>query len=89
MSFSVSPKRVASQFDHFQLPYNEGSMPPYQYSQLTYANNFQTIVRGVVTQAPTIKQQGSAVFSSACFRHCTSNLDEFWGLRVGALSLKV
>lgn len=78
----------ASQFDKYQLPYNEGAMPPYNTTQLAYAQSFQTAVRTVVEALPNAGQSGSAVYSSACFQHCTSNLETFWGVRVGSLNLK-
>ena len=78
----------ASQFDKYQLPYNEGAMPPYNTTELAYAQSFQTAVRAVVETLPNSGQAGSAVFSSACFEHCTSNLETFWGVRVGTLNLK-
>lgn len=86
----------ASQFDLFQLPYDEGSSPPYSMSngQLAYASSFQAAVRGVFVGpprvAPTASQaaQGSAVFSSACFKHCTSNAAAFWDVKVAGVSLK-
>jgi len=47
-------------------------------------------VRAVAETLPTARQPGSAVYSSACFKHCTSTLawGSFWGVRIGALSLK-
>ncbi len=80
----------ASQFDRFQLPYNEGSWPPYEGGNLTYANGFQAAVRSVALNLPTAAQPRSAVYSSACFKHCTSTLQpgSFWGVRVGGVSLK-
>lgn len=53
------------------LRYNEGAMPPYNATELAYADSFQSIVRGVVTQLPAAAQPGSAVFSSACFRRAS------------------
>jgi hypothetical protein len=83
-----------SQSDRFQLPYNEGGngggYPPYTGANLTYADMFQAAVREVALQLPTAAQPRSAVFSSACFTHCTSTLSygAFWGLKVNGLSLK-
>ena len=42
----------------------------------------QTLVRSVVSTLPTALQRGSAVYSSACFKHCTSDIGSFWGVRV-------
>lgn len=78
----------ASQFDHYQLPYDMGSMPPWNETQLEYADSFQVAVRDVVTFLPLAHQPGSAVFSSACFRHCTSNTGDFYGIYVGPYNLK-
>ena len=83
-----------SQSDRFQLPYNEGGngggYPPYTGENLTYADTFQAAVREVALQLPTAAQPRSAVFSSACYKHCTSTLSygAFWGLKVDGLSLK-
>jgi hypothetical protein len=74
----------------FQLPYNEGgAMPPYEPGtpQLAFADGFQGLVRSVVLNLPTATQPRSAVFSSACFKHCTSNMGAFWGVRVDDVSL--
>ena len=78
----------ASQFDKYQLPYNEGANPPYTGPALAYADQFQEVVRGVVLNLPTRQQPNSAVYSSACFRHCTSVIGSFWGVRINGLSLK-
>jgi hypothetical protein len=78
----------ASQFDRYQLPYDLDAWPPYDAPQLAYAAGFQADVRAIVLTLPDAAQPRSAVFSSACFKHCTSNLDAFWGVRVGALNLK-
>ena len=51
-----------------QLPYNEGSVPPYDGDQLSYANDFQLVVRDIVLNLPTAQQPGSGVYSSACFK---------------------
>lgn len=80
----------ASQFDRFQLPYNEGSNPPYKGANLTYANRFQAAVRAIMLELPTSAQPRSAVYSSACYKHCTSTLayGSFWGIKVNGVSLK-
>lgn len=72
----------ASQFDRFQLPYNEGGTAPYKGTQLAYALQFQQNVLEVMEGLPVLPaQRGAAVFSSACFWHCTSQDDSFWGVR--------
>jgi hypothetical protein len=78
----------ASQFDKYQLPYNEGGAPPYVGQQASYADQFQALVRGTMLNLPTPNQPGSAVFSSACFKHCTSNIPSFYGVEIGGVSLK-
>jgi hypothetical protein len=78
----------ASQFDKYQLPYNEGADPPYTGDELTYAAAFQTAVRSVVLTLPTAAQPGSAVYSSACFKHVTSTIASFWGVYVDDMNLK-
>ena len=91
LPFVETPYLVsASQFDKYQLPYNEGGMPPYNPSQLEYAASFQDAVRTVMLNLPTSSQPRSAVFSSACFKHCTSSLawGSFWGVKVGQVSLR-
>jgi hypothetical protein len=71
-----------------RLGYNEGGNPPYNASQVSYADAFQLQVRSVLSGIPTAEQPGSAVFTSACFKHCVSQLSSFWGVRVGTQSLK-
>ena len=45
------------------------------------------MVRSVLSGLPTAQQQGSAVYSSACFKHCTSDIGSFWGVRVNGVPL--
>lgn len=78
----------ASQFDKYQLSYNENSNPPWSGDSLTYANAFQSTVRQVLAGIPTVQQPYSAVFSTACFKHCTSDIGDFWGVKIGRISLK-
>jgi hypothetical protein len=65
-------------------------MPPYVGANATYASTFQDAVRDVALSLPTAAQPRSAVYSSACFKHCTSTLawGSFWGVRVDNLSLR-
>jgi hypothetical protein len=64
-------------------------MPPYSSaSSLAFADGFQALVRSVVLDLPTAAQRGSAVYSSACFKHCTTNSGSFYGVRVNSVSLK-
>jgi Pectinacetylesterase len=76
-----------SQFDAFQLPYNEGGKPPYIGAAGAYADEFQVAMRDVALQLPTSQQAGSAVFSSACFKHCVCTIGAFWGVKVNGKSL--
>ena len=78
-----------SQFDSMLLPYDIGAGPPYTGAALTYANMFQRSVRSTLMQLPASTQGGSAVFSSACYAHCTSSTNAFWGIHVdGSYSLR-
>ncbi len=71
-----------------RLPFNENGAPPYNSpAQAAYALQFQADVRSVMLNLPTAYQPGSAVFSSACFKHCTSNTPSFWGVTVDGRSL--
>ena len=70
----------AAQFDKFQLPYNIGGNTVTGYlvqgwdrATEQYANAFQAPMQGVIGSLPTPKQNTSAVFSSACFRHCVTD----------------
>ena len=88
MPFVATPYLMsASQFDRYQLPWNEGTMPPYVGPALTYANAFQKAVRSVVLDLPTVSQPGSAIYSSACFRHCVTMIGAYWGVKVNGMSL--
>jgi hypothetical protein len=82
----------ASQADSFQLGVNLQAQPPYDATSLqrTFADGFQARVRTVLAALPTASQaeQGSAVFSSACYGHCTSHADALWALRVRGRSLR-
>jgi hypothetical protein len=91
--FTRTPYLIsASQFDLFQLPYNEGALPPphglYAGASLAYADAFQRAVRAVVLDLPTAAQAGSAVYSSACFKHCVTMIGSFWGVRINGMNLK-
>ena len=81
----------ASQADKYQLTYNEGGSPPYVGSNATYADAFQQAVRSVMLTLPVPSTQPrSAVYSSACYKHCTSTLawGSFWGVKVDNVSLR-
>jgi hypothetical protein len=79
----------AAQFDKFQLPYNEGGEPPYNTpTAVQYANNFQAAVRSALAPVPTAQQNGSAVFSAACFHHCVTQEPSFWQIEVYNVSFR-
>jgi hypothetical protein len=79
----------AGQFDALQLSYDMGAPPPYTGAQTTYADIFQRTVRGIVMTLPAAQQGGSAIYSSACYAHCTSVSGAFWGVRVdGDISVR-
>ena len=42
----------------------------------------------MLSQLPTPKQNGSTVFSPACFTHCLSEESTFWGVHVNDVSLR-
>ena len=46
-------------------------------------------MRNVTLNLPTAQQPRSAVYSSACYKHCTSTLafGAYWGVRVDGISL--
>lgn len=72
------------------MPTGPGKHPTYQGENLTFADEFQSVVRGLVLNLPTLEQPRSAVYSSACFLHCTSTLvaGAFWGVKVDGVALK-
>lgn len=78
----------AAQFDNFQVPYNEGSNPPYNATQLAYASQFQAAVLEALSIVPNANQQSSGVFSSACFHHCVTQETDFWGIKVNNVSFR-
>jgi hypothetical protein len=81
----------AAQDDKFELPYNLGGTTPAGYNvqswhpdQLAYAQAFGPAVLAVVNTLPTASQSRSAVFSTACFRHCVTDSAAFWNVGVAA-----
>lgn len=50
---------------------------------LKYAEAWQHQALAVVNTLPTRAQNGSAVFSTACFRHCVTDSSQFWNVRAG------
>ena len=81
----------AAQFDKFELPYYIGGTTPAGYdvaqwhpAQAEYAASFGPAVLQIVNELPTAAQSKSAVFSTACFRHCVSDSAAFWNVAVVA-----
>ena len=79
----------AAQDDKFELPYNIGGTTPAGYQvqqwhpdQLAYAEAFGPLVKAVVDTLPTAAQSKSAVFSTACFRHCVTDSAAFWNVAI-------
>jgi hypothetical protein len=79
----------AAQDDKFELPYNLGGTTSVGYdvqswhpNQLAYAQAFGPQVLAVVNTLPTASQKRSAVFSTACFRHCVTDSAAFWNVAV-------
>lgn len=76
-----------SQFDSWQVPLLVGSPPPFDPAQLAYVDAVQRDVREGALALPATQQPGSAVYSSACYRHCTTASGAFWGVRVNNFTL--
>ena len=53
--------RVCIARRRYQLPYNEGTLPPYGGPALAYANAFQAEVRGIVQDLPTVSAAADAI----------------------------
>jgi len=79
----------AAQFDKFALPYNEGGNPPYGAAGLQYADAFQSAIRSALAPLPTLQQNGSAIFSAACFHHCVTQEPSFWAIKVYNVSFRM
>ena len=85
----------AAQDDKFELPYNLGGNTPLGYNvagwhpdQAAYANAFGPQVLAVVNTLPTSAQKKSAVFSTACFRHCVTDSAAFWNVGIAQAATK-
>jgi len=77
----------ANQYDTFQLEYAlGGTMPPRYADQFAYADSFGEAMRGVASTLPAAGQAGSGVFSGACFHHCVTMTESFWGLQSEGIS---
>jgi hypothetical protein len=81
----------AAQDDKFQLPYNIGGTTPAGYDpqswhpdQLAYAQAFGPAVLAVVNTLPAAGQSRSAIYSTACFRHCVTDSAAFWNVAITA-----
>jgi hypothetical protein len=62
-------------------------MPPIYPKQLAYADSFGQATLAVVSALPGPEQPGSAVFSSACFKHCVTLSADFWTVQSEGISL--
>ena len=86
----------AAQDDKFELPWNIGGTTNAGYdvqawhpAQLAYATAFGPLVKRVIDTLPVLPaQKGSAVFSTACFRHCVSDSALFWNVAVAPASIE-
>lgn len=56
--------------------------------QVAYANAFGPQVLAVVNTLPTTAQKKSAVFSTACFRHCVTDSAAFWNVGIAQAAAK-
>jgi len=79
----------AAQYDRFELPYNIGGqtqagfdVQSWHPAQLAYAEAFGPAILAVLATLPAAGQERSAVFSSACFRHCVTDSAAFWNVAV-------
>ena len=61
-------------------------MPPQYPNQYIFANSFGEAMRGVVSTLPAAAQAGSGVFSGACFQHCVTLTELFWGMQSEGIS---
>ena len=86
----------AAQDDKFELPWNIGGSTPAGYDvqswhpdQVAYAQAFGPYVKRVIDTLPVVPaQKASAVFSTACFRHCVSDSALFWNVAVSPTSIE-
>ena len=77
----------ADQFDTFQLEYNlGGTMPPRYANQYAYADSFGAATLAVVSSLPAAGQVDSGVFSPACFHHCVTLTEGFWGIQAEGIT---
>ena len=88
MQFLRTPYGLnANQYDRFQLEYAlGGSMPPQYPNQFIFADSFGEAMRGVVSTLPAAGQSDSGVFSGACFQHCVTLTEVFWGMQSEGIS---
>ena len=86
----------AAQDDKFELPWNIGGATAAGYDvqswhpdQIAYAQAFGPVVKRVIDTLPVVPaQKASAVFSTACFRHCVSDSALFWNVGVSPTSIE-
>lgn len=67
---------AAPQFDRAQLTYYEGRMGTP--AAVDFAVQFQAATQSVLAQLPSSTQAHSAVFSLACYEHCSSLSSAYW-----------
>lgn len=63
-------------------------LPPSTPAQFAWANTFQHMMKEVVAGLPTAQQPDSGIFSPACFHHCVTDAEGFWGLKINGVSFK-
>lgn len=84
--------RQASQEDVFQIEINTNAagqmLPPSTPAQFAWASTFQKAMKEVVAGLPTPQQPDSGIFSPACFHHCVTDAEGFWGLKINGVSFK-
>jgi len=83
--------------DRFQLSWNVGGNSTLGFTpahwnstERAYADAFATAMSAVIAGLPTSAQTatGSAVFSTACFRHCVTADAAFWNVAISPASLE-
>ena len=91
--FLVQPYLLqASQEDTFQIEININAggamLPPSTAADFAFAAQFQAEMKSVIAGLPTAVQKDSGIFSPACFHHCVTDAEGFWGLLIDGKSFK-
>lgn len=63
-------------------------LPPSTAAQFQWASTFQHQMKEVIAGLPTPQQPDSGIFSPACFHHCVTDAEGFWGLKINGVSFK-